>query len=191
MSSSPLQRTIELRRERISYTLRTSRRARRMRLNLYGDGSVVVTRPWGLDEFFVNRFIVENTDWVLKKLRALKQFGRDLSRGEHRRFKDYQDQAFAFVHARIAFWNQFYHFSFVSIRVRNQKTRWGSCSSKRTLSFNFKILFLPTHVADYIIVHELCHLKELNHSPAFWRLVARTIPNYNEIRKSLRMHTII
>ncbi|NTW75727.1 MAG: M48 family metallopeptidase, partial [Candidatus Moranbacteria bacterium] len=73
-----------------------------------------------------------------------------------------------------------------SVSVRDQKTRWGSCSGKGNLSFNWKLLLLPEPMADYVVVHELCHLKEFNHSSRFWELVERSIPNARHIARELR-----
>jgi len=96
-----------------------------------------------------------------------------------------KERALDFVYARVALYNEIYNFNFNRISVKNQKTRWGSCSEKGNLNFNYRIVLLPIEMADYIIVHELCHLGELNHSPKFWNLVARAMPNYLEIRKRL------
>lgn len=74
----------------------------------------------------------------------------------------------------------------VAIRIGNQKTMWGSCSRKGTLSFNVRMLFLPEPLQEYLVVHELCHLHEFNHSPRFWALVARAVPEYKERRKELK-----
>ncbi|MBI3120558.1 MAG: M48 family metallopeptidase [Candidatus Kerfeldbacteria bacterium] len=163
-----------------------------MRLNVYLDGNFVVTRPRWVGEFVVEKFILQNADWVLKKLRSVKSIDQDVAPDRPQQFAEHKDRALEFVRSRVTYWNQFYHFDVANIGVRNQKTRWGSCSSKRTLSFNFKMVFLALHLADYIIVHELCHLQELNHSPAFWRLVERTIPNHKEIRNILaHRHTLL
>ncbi|MBI2426596.1 MAG: M48 family metallopeptidase [Candidatus Kerfeldbacteria bacterium] len=179
-----MTRNIQLQNTHIEYTLKTSRRAKRMRLNVYCDGSFVVTRPNGCSELIVEQFIARKADWVLTKLQAFKHFGAHEWQGDRVRFADYKHCAQHFVTERINHWNRFYNVRFNGVRVRNQKTRWGSCSSKRTLSFNYKILFLPPHAADYIIVHELCHLRELNHGPAFWRLVEQTVPNHKEVRNA-------
>ena len=82
--------------------------------------------------------------------------------------------------------NQIYGFQYNKINIRNQKTRWGSCSKKGNLNFNYKIALLPEKYADYIVVHELCHLKEFNHSRSFWNLVARTIPDFRERKKRIK-----
>ena len=88
--------------------------------------------------------------------------------------------------ARLDFWNQFYGYQYRRVSIRNQKTSWGSCSENGNLHFSYKLYFLPPALCDYIIVHELCHLEELNHSPAFWRLVEQGLPDYKERRRLLR-----
>jgi predicted metal-dependent hydrolase len=77
-------------------------------------------------------------------------------------------------------------FKFSGINIRGQKTRWGSCSSKGNLSFNYKLLQFSKEVVDYVIIHELCHIKELNHSPKFWKLIAKYCPDYKGLKKELR-----
>ena len=101
-------------------------------------------------------------------------------------YLNHKERVREFVFERIGYYNRIYNFKVNRISIRNQKTRWGSCSQKGNLNFNYRIMNLPNHLADYIIIHELCHLKELNHSPRFWNLVAQTIPNYLIIRKELR-----
>ncbi|MDR3558694.1 MAG: M48 family metallopeptidase [Candidatus Pacebacteria bacterium] len=72
------------------------------------------------------------------------------------------------------------------VAIRNQKSRWGSCSKKGNLNFNYKLAFMPPSVRDYVIVHEICHIKEFNHGRGFWDLVAETVPDWKEQRKELR-----
>lgn len=74
------------------------------------------------------------------------------------------------------------------ITVRNQKTKWGSCSSRGNLNFNFLLMLAPEYVRDYVVVHELCHRKQMNHSPAFWAEVAKALPDYETGRRWLREH---
>ena len=91
-----------------------------------------------------------------------------------------------YVENRLSYINKFYNFKINRIVIKNQTTRWGSCSSKGNLNFNYKIIYLKPHLADYLVVHELCHLGELNHSKRFWALVSKTIPNYVKISKELK-----
>lgn len=73
-----------------------------------------------------------------------------------------------------------------NIIIRGQKTRWGSCSSRKNLSFNYKLMIFRKEIIDYVIIHELCHLKEMNHSKNFWRLVENYCPSYKTLRKELK-----
>ena len=106
--------------------------------------------------------------------------------GSRREYLKYKEVARALVHERLAYFNQFYKFNFKRISIRNQKARWGSCSRQGNLNFNYKIVLLPPHLADYLVIHELCHLGEFNHSIRFWNLVAQTLPNHRALRVELK-----
>jgi len=109
-----------------------------------------------------------------------------LFRNNKSNYLKHKEEALKFISERVDYYNNIYKFDFNRISIRNQRTRWGSCSSKKNLNFNYRLLFLPKRISDYIIVHELCHLKELNHSRRFWNLVAEVVPDYLDIRKELR-----
>jgi predicted metal-dependent hydrolase len=89
---------------------------------------------------------------------------------------------------RVAYWNAQFGFSYGRIAIRDQKSRWGSCSRQGNLNFNWRLLLAPLSVLDYIVIHELAHLKEGNHSPRFWALVAEKCPAFREQRDWLRHH---
>jgi len=95
-----------------------------------------------------------------------------------------------YVHARLVYWNAFYNFSYNKVFIRNVRSRWGSCSSRGNLNFNSRITRLPPELIDYVIVHELCHLGEFNHSQAFWDLVAKTMPEYKAMRQCLKKYRV-
>lgn len=97
-----------------------------------------------------------------------------------------KQQALTLVLQRVAHFNAYYNFTYNKVSIRNQKTRWGSCSTRGNLSFNVKILLLSPEMQDYLVVHELCHLKEFNHSKQFWSLVEEQIPEYQTIRQKMR-----
>ncbi len=80
-----------------------------------------------------------------------------------------------------------YGFEFNRITIRGQKTRWGSCSRRKNLSFNYNLMKLPKRLIEYVIIHELCHLKELNHSERFWNLVKEILPDYKLLRRELKI----
>lgn len=98
----------------------------------------------------------------------------------------HKERARALVHARLAHFNVHYGYTWGRIAIKNHKTRWGSCSKKGNLNFSYRIVLLPPALADYIIIHELCHLGEFNHSPAFWALVERACPEHKTLRRHLR-----
>jgi predicted metal-dependent hydrolase len=102
-------------------------------------------------------------------------------------YREHKEAARAFVHTRLAHWSAVLSFPYNQVRIKNTRRMWGSCSGKQNLNFNWRVLRLPPDVADYIIVHELCHLKEHNHSARFWQLVKEALPNYQELRMKLRL----
>lgn len=169
-----------------AYTLKTSRKAKRIRLTVSCGGNVVITKPWRLSNNMAEKFILQKEKWILSQLEYFKQFDPKIFKDNRKKYLKHKNKALKFIKKRISYFNQNYNFKFNKINVKNQKTRWGSCSKKGNLNFSYKILFLPERIAGYIIVHELCHLKELNHSYEFWNLVAKTVPKYLEIRRELR-----
>ncbi|MFA5997544.1 MAG: M48 family metallopeptidase [Candidatus Paceibacterota bacterium] len=177
--------------KKISYTLKKSKRAKRVRLAVYCDGSVVVTSPFGVELSIIEKFISDKKQWVSDKIKFFKSIDSKAIRTfSHEDYIEHKDKALALVTERVRFYNEIYGYSFNKISIKNQKTRWGSCSLKRNLNLNYKIVFLPQKHQDYIIVHEMCHLKEFNHSKKFWALIEKTLPNYLEIKKELRNHEL-
>jgi len=180
---------ITLNSEKIEYTVRKHRTAKRLKLAIYCDGNCVVTLPWRMGFLSADEFIKKNAEWVLEKMKAMKKIGRNslFARHDHVEYLKLKEHAREMVAKRLEKFNAVYGFKYKGVAIRNQKTRWGSCSSKGNLNFNYKILLLPQRHADYIIVHELCHLKEFNHSKRFWNLVSQTIPEYEKIVEQLRV----
>lgn len=177
--------------KKISYKLKRSKRAKRMRLAVYCDGSVVITSPFVVEQSLIEKFFTEKKQWVLRKIQFFKSVDSKAIRTfSHKDYLENKDKALALVHERVRFYNKVYGFSFNKIFIKNQKTRWGSCSSGRNLNFNYKIIFLPKKYQDYIIAHEMCHLKEFNHSKKFWMLMEKVTPNHSDIRKELRNHEL-
>ncbi len=182
-----MKKEIELQQKKVEYTLKVSKRARRMRLAIYGDGAFVVTAPQFVGLSTIEQFILRKSQWVVDKIEYFKQFsGRVFVKNTKQEFALHKESALALAVERMAHFNEVYQFSWGRVTIRNQKTRWGSCSKKGNINFNYKIALLPAHIADYIIVHELCHLKEFNHSRNFWDLVAQTVPNHRGVRAELK-----
>ncbi len=175
----------------IKYTIRNSGRAKRVRLSVFCDGRVVVTTPRGIGLAIIEKFIAEKKAWVLKKLNFLKKVDKKIVRRfSDEDYKKYKNDALQLVKAKVLHYSKIYGFEYNRISIRNQKTRWGSCSRKRNININYRILFLPNKLQDYLIIHELCHLKEFNHSNKFWSLVHNILPDYKELKKSLKNHEL-
>lgn len=173
------------------YIIKKSKRAKRMRLAVYCDGSVVVTTPFGINQTIIEKFIADKKQWLTDKINFFKSIDsksiRTFSQDDYLKHKD---EALQLVFARIKVFGKKVSFSYNAVNIKNHKTRWGSCSKNKNLNFNYKIIFLPKKQQDYIIVHELCHLKEFNHSRKFWSLVEKIMPDYLEIKNELRNHEL-
>ncbi len=172
----------------LPYMLTMSAKAQHLRITVYRDGRFAVTAPRFLSNEKIDAFILEKSAWILSKMSYYKTLpAPTVAKNTKEEYEKYKEKARAFVHAKILQLNTTYNFSYNDIRIKNHKTLWGSCSKKRNLNFNYKIVQLPERLADYIIVHELCHLKEFNHGKEFWDLVAKMIPDHKQLRQELRM----
>lgn len=183
-----MKKQIKLQNKKVDYLVKKSKRAKRLRLAIYCDGSFVVTVPNGLDTSKVENYILQKAEWVLEKLKIIKKRSRGLvfTKRSKREYLKLKDQTLRIAEEKIEKFNKFYGFRFNKIAIKNQKTRWGSCSKKGNLNYNYKIVLLPDKLADYIIVHELCHLKEFNHGRKFWSLVEKGMPDYRERIKKIK-----
>lgn len=163
------------------------RGTRRVRLVVGRDGSVVLTLPRTVSLSKGQQFLESKEEWVVAmKKKQEKHPKRLLDQGSAEEYQLTKEAARLCITKRVAHFQNIYQVSYRSLSIRNQKTRFGSCSSKGQLSFNYRLIYLPEHLRDYVVVHELCHLRELNHSPRFWALVSETIPDYQERKRHLK-----
>ncbi|MSR76168.1 MAG: M48 family peptidase [Candidatus Ryanbacteria bacterium] len=162
-----------------------------MRISVHRDGSVRATQPARLATRHFLAFLESNIAWVAERLRYVGTLPPVIRPTRHSKAEKIRLslEAKALAVQRLRYFNQSYGFAYNKIAIRDQKTKWGSCSIKGNLNFNYRIALLPAELADYIIVHELCHLRELNHSKRFWALVAKTLPNHKELRKAVKKNT--
>ncbi|MEA1926078.1 MAG: M48 family metallopeptidase [Patescibacteria group bacterium] len=161
------------------------RNAKRLTLSVRGDGSVALSIPYWSTYGEAYLFLDKKKEWIFEKTVSMK-INSMLSLGTKEDYLENRELARSFVKRRVECFNAHYRFRYNLIAIRNQRTRWGSCSENGNLNFNYRIIHLPGEYADYLIVHELCHLKELNHSARFWDLVSKTIPDCRMLAKKLR-----
>ncbi len=184
------KKQIILLKQNISYTLKFSRQAKRLRLAVYPNGDLVITQPKNMSTRSVDSFIKSKEAWIIDKINYFKNHkvveNNPLSHLTRRDYLNKREATRALVSERLEYYNNFYNFKYKNINIRDQKTRWGSCSRQGVLNFNYRLFYLSEPLRDYVIVHELCHLKEFNHSLNFWDLVSKTIPDFKELRKNLK-----
>ena len=111
---------------------------------------------------------------------------RKKSKSNRLHYTLHKEKAREIAKNRLEFFNLHYKYKIGRVSIRNQKSRWGSCSRAGNLNFNYRIAIISSQLADYIIVHELCHIGQFNHSKKFWDLVGETMPNYLKLQKELR-----
>lgn len=172
------------------YTIKTHAASRGVKISVRQSGEVVVTKSRRVSDAKVRELVEAKRAWI-EEVQA-KMAARPQKLLAHyntaAHYKEHKEAARFFVGQKIAQWNTFYNFPIGTIAIRSQVTRWGSCSRKGNLNFNYKIIFLPEHLADYLVVHELCHLREMNHGQKFWDLVGQAIPAYEQYRKELQTY---
>ncbi len=167
--------------------MRRIARARVVKLAVYQDGRFVVTAPKWASVKSIEQLIGQKAQWIIDSLAKFASLPPRLTPvGNRADYLRYREAARKLAHDRLAFFNQTYKLPYGRITIRNQRTRWGSCSKKGNLNFTYKIALLEPRLADYIIVHELCHVAQFNHSQAFWDLVAQTIPEHKTLRRQLK-----
>lgn len=183
-----MKKSIFLQNQKIEYKLCESARARCLRITVYPGGELTATLPRGMGLEKLENFLRQKADWILRKIILAKKRKPSvfLPKASRREYLVRKKEALAVAKEKLEYFGKIYGLHPAKISIRNQKTRWGSCSRNGNISLNYRIIHLPEKYRDYIIVHELCHLKVFNHSKKFWDLVAVTIPNFKAARKAIR-----
>ena len=177
----------------LPYTLvRSSRKSCAISIN--PEGQITVRVPLRISQKEIEHLLVEKRIWIITKYLDIEKHRQNrpvFNLTEVQRIaleKRYIAAAKEYFPKRAAYFVQFTGGSYNRISIRDQKTRWGSCSARGTLSFNWRLMLAPPTIADYVIVHELCHLTYMNHSADFWRKVESVYPDYRTARKWLKDH---
>lgn len=174
------------------YTVRPSRRARNLRLSVTRSQEVIVTVPYRfVSEVMIRYFVDKHREWIFRQVKRMEKYKDKITLPNTR--ADYLEKkniVIELLKDRVEFFARLYGLKYGRISIRNQSSIWGSCSRRGNLQFNYKIYYLTGELRDYIIVHELCHLKEHNHGERFWALVSKVFPDHKDIRKQLRKYLL-
>ena len=172
----------------IHYLIRRSHRARRASITVHHTKGVIITLPLLAPSFVADRIISQRLPWIVATQKKLESRfkNRIIIKQSQREYQLIKYKTLLLVLRRLDYYNTYYKLPISNVRVKNLQSRWGSCSSKANLNFNYSLIHLPERLVDYVVVHELCHIKELNHGPDFWNLVAQTIPDYQFRRQELK-----
>lgn len=168
---------------KILYTLIHSDR-KSIGIQITSDG-VVVRAPLRMSDAEVDRFVQSKRDWIEKHLARIPEPQPKFSGEELHRLAE---EALRDIPERVCRFAPLVGVTYGRITIRNQHTRWGSCSAKGNLNFNCLLMLTPEDVRDYVVVHELCHRLEMNHSERFWAQVERVLPDYRRSLGWLKEH---
>jgi len=174
----------------VSYELRRSARSRSIRIAVDRHGRVRVSAPVRARKEDIERVVHGHRGWIAqavgKALERRAQLPPDLAAETYAHYLRYKERARLLAHRKVKQWNAHFGFTVKRIAIKRFSSRWGSCSYQGNINLHYKLLFLPDRLLDYVVVHELCHLAHLNHSPAFWAAVARVLPDWRTRRAELQ-----
>lgn len=169
--------------------IRSNRKTVAIQVN--SDLSVTVRAPRSVSEKDIEEILKKKEAWISKHIEKIKETKERVEAEPTEKLTREKvialaEEALKVIPERVEYFAKVIGVTYGKITVRNQKTRWGSCSSKGNLNFNCLLMLAPPEVLDYVVVHELCHRKQMNHSKAFWLEVEKVLPNYKEVRKWLK-----
>lgn len=176
------------------YSIIRSRR-KTISIQIKETGDVEVRAPHYATDKQIARFVESKEDWIIEKRQQILEYIESqpkLSEADEARIayfeKKFRQAAKDYIPYRVEYFHKQTGGRYTSITIRDQKSRWGSCSGRGTLSFNYRLMMAPPKVLDYVVVHELCHLTHMNHSKDFWNMVESILPDYKESKKWLKEH---
>ena len=162
--------------------VRSSRKT--LAVQIRADGTVIARAPLRMPKDRILCFLSEKASWIRMQQGRMQE--RENMRQQARihldaaQEKELRERAKSVLAQRTAYFARQVGVTYGRITVRDQKTRWGSCSQTGNLNFNFRLILAPLEVLDYVVVHELCHRRQMNHFAQFWQEVARVLPDYRE-----------
>ena len=172
------------------YELKRSKR-KSISVEISRDAKVIVRAPMNMRKENVELFLLMKSKWIEEHLTNMQNRISDIpEKLSEKEINELKKTARIEIPTRVEYYSKLMGVEYGRIAIRTQKTRFGSCSSKKNLNFNLALMLMPREIIDYVIVHELAHLKEMNHSQAFWQEVGKIIPNYKQCRAWLKENGI-
>ena len=155
-------------------------------LQVKRDGTVVVRAPIGTPRVKIEEFTIKHKDWIAKKVDIAKNRVAPIDTLDENEINRLKALAYEVIPNRVKYYAELVGVSYASISINRAKTRFGSCSSQKRLNFSCNLMRYPSEVIDYVVLHEVAHLKELNHSKKFWAIVQKYMPDYKERKRILK-----
>ncbi len=163
-------------------------------LEISPDLQITVRAPYHLSDVRIREFVESKQTWILKHLAIMQdRLAHDpIPAGvmSDKELRHMTEEARIIIPERVKYFAQIIGVTYGQITIRHQKTRWGSCSSSGNLNFNCMLMATSPELIDYVVVHELCHRKQMNHSPLFWKEVEEILPDYRNLRSRLREYRL-
>ena len=168
---------------------RTKRKSATIKIT--ADMQIVVYVPLYVSDNEIERMVISKSKWIdehMLKVQSTIDERSKLEKITFEQIKELADQAVEYIPKRVKYYAEKENFIYNKITIKNLVSRWGSCSTKGNLNFNCLLMLTPDYVIDYIVVHELCHLREMNHSEKFWAEVEKIMPDYQRAELWLKQN---
>lgn len=160
-------------------------------IKITADMQIVVFVPLYVSDNEIERMVILKSKWIdehMLKVQSTIDERSKLEKITFEQIKELADQAVEYIPKRVKYYAEKENFIYNKITIKNLVSRWGSCSTKGNLNFNCLLMLTPDYVIDYIVVHELCHLREMNHSEKFWAEVEKIMPDYQRAELWLKQN---
>ena len=164
--------------------IRSGRRT--LALEISAECEVLVRAPYAASVSDIESFVASHTAWIEKHM--AKRKARTLPPLTEEEKRELRARASSFLPARTAYFASMMGIEYSGVRITSAKGRLGSCNARRGISYSYRVMQYPNEVIDYVVVHELAHCKEMNHSPRFYAIIARYLPDYKERVRLMRTH---
>lgn len=165
-----------------------------MAIQIGSDCTVKARIPYGIPDHIIQEYISKHQGWIVRKYTETSARKRERQQADIPSYDELDSFTKKLIKEkiveRVLYYSELIGVSVGRVTVRNQKTRWGSCSSKGNVNFNYRLYYMPEPLLNYVVVHELAHRRHMNHSLIFWEEVSKYCPDYKERRKQLREYSL-